>query len=146
MIKEHAHIRMTLRGLDHGGVKCAAADRIDALVRVAIVGREMKRAGFIVDHAAAHGDGVLQDFVGDPKLREGVNPTGGKGEIDRSASNGVAGARIGPAFVEIDRVAAFPKAVAEQSASAPAAYESEFRSHSASTVIVSGRLPSAPPP
>ena len=59
-----------------------------------------------MDHAAAHRDGVLEDFIGEAKLLKSMNAAGGKGEINRAAANGVSGARVGPAFVEIDLDAA----------------------------------------
>ena len=42
MIEMHAHVRITLRGFDHGGVERGAPDRVDVLVRVAIVRGEMR--------------------------------------------------------------------------------------------------------
>jgi hypothetical protein len=64
VVEFDSHIRIPLSRLDHDGVKGAAADRVDALIRVAIVGREMESAGFFMDHAAPHRDCVLEDFIG----------------------------------------------------------------------------------
>ena len=68
MIEVDPHIRITLRCFDYGGVERGAADRIDEFARVAIVGGEMQIAGFVVNHPAAHGDRVLQNFIGDAEL------------------------------------------------------------------------------
>ncbi len=102
VIEFHPDIRITLSSLDDDGVEGAAADGVDALIRVAIVGREMERAGFVMDHASAHRDGVLQDFIGEAELLEGMNAAGGESEINRAAANSVACARVGPALVEVD--------------------------------------------
>ena len=75
----------------------------------------MERAGFFMDHAAPHRDGVLEDFIGKAELLEGMNAAGGEGEINRAAANGVAGARVGPAFVEINLDAAPAEEGGEQS-------------------------------
>ena len=45
---------------------------------------------------------MLQDFIGEAELLEGMDAAGGEGEINRAAANGVARARVGPALVEID--------------------------------------------
>src|SRR5947207_1857847 len=74
VIEHDAHVRITLRRFDYGGVERGAADRINMFVRIDVVRREMKIAGFIVDHSAAHRDSVLQHFVGDAELLECVNP------------------------------------------------------------------------
>ncbi len=116
MVEFYLHVRITLGGFDHDRVESAAPDRIDVLVRVAVVGGEMQVAGFVVDHAAAHRDGVLHHFVGNPELRESVDAAGGESEINRTAANRVAGPRIGPAFVEIDLVTAPPEVTGKQTA------------------------------
>jgi hypothetical protein len=112
MIKQHAHW-VTLGSLDDDGIERAPADRIDTLVRVAVVGRKMEAAGFIVNHPASHRDGVPQDFVGQPELSKSVNAAGGKGEVDRPSADGISGAGIGAAFVEFDLVTALPEEGAE---------------------------------
>jgi hypothetical protein len=89
----------------------------------------MEGAGFVVDHASTHWDGVAEDFVGDPELRKGMNPAGGKREVDGASPHGVPRTRIGPAFVEIDLVTALPEEGAEQSAREPATNESEPGRH-----------------
>ena len=106
VIEFYPHIRITLGGLDDDGVEGAAADRVDALIRVAVVGREMESAGFFMDHAAAHRDCVLEDFIGKAELLKGMDAAGGEGEINRAAANRVTRARVGPAFVEINLNAA----------------------------------------
>src|SRR5205085_10304966 len=107
----------TKRGLDDRRIERSAADGIDVVPRVAIVGREMKLAGLIVDHAAGHRDRVLEDFVRDPKLLQSVNPTGGEGEVDRAAADNIALARIGTALVQIDVIPAPAKISGQQSPS-----------------------------
>ena len=102
----YLYIRITLGGLDDDSVEGAAADRVDALIWVAVVGREMESAGFFMDHAAPHRDCVLEDFIGKAKLLKGMNAAGGEGEIDRAAANRVTCARVGPAFVKINLNAA----------------------------------------
>jgi hypothetical protein len=66
----------------------------------------MERSGFIVDHAPAHWDGLVEDFIGEAELLESVDTAGGKGEINRAAANSSARSRVGPAFVEINLNAA----------------------------------------
>ena len=89
----------------------------------------MQLAGFVVDHAAAHRDGVPQDFIGDAELFERVNSARGKREVDRASADDVALARIGASFVKIDLVSAPPQVCREQSAGKAAADENEFGSH-----------------
>ena len=76
----------------------------------------MQIARFVVDHPAAHRDGVPQHFIGDAELLERVNPAGRKREIDRASADDVAFARISPAFVKIDIVSAPAQVRCEQSA------------------------------
>jgi hypothetical protein len=66
----------------------------------------MERSGFVVDHAPAHRDGVVEDFISKAELLESVDTAGGKGEINRAAANSAARSRVGPAFVEINLNAA----------------------------------------
>ena len=127
MIEMHAHIRITLRGLDRGRVQRAAADGVDALVRVAVVGREMQLAGSVVDHPAAHRDGVAHDFLGDAELLERMNSAGGEREIDRATADEIAGVRIGAALVKIDLVAAPAEERGHHPAGETAADEGKLR-------------------
>ena len=82
MIEMNAHARITLCRFDHCSVQRSATDRIDELVRIAVVWGKMEGAGFVVNHAAAHRNGVPQHFVGDSELFERVNSAGRKREID----------------------------------------------------------------
>src|ERR1700682_1513219 len=118
MIEMNSHIGITLCGFDHGGVERGAPDRVDVFVRVAVVrGEDRARSGARgMDHATAHRDGVLKYFIGDAELFERMNSTRGECEVDRSAADKVAFARIRPAFVKIDIVPAPPQVRGEQSA------------------------------
>ena len=129
MIEMDSHIRITLRGFDHGRVERGAADRVDVIFRVAVVRGEMQVAGFVMDHAAAHRDGVSQHFIGDAELLERVNPARRKREIDRPSADEVARARVGPSLVKIDIVPAPPQIRREQSAGESTADKSEFCWH-----------------
>src|SRR5436190_5114169 len=80
VIEENADVWITESGFDDGGVEGAAADGVDVVARVAVVGREMELAGFVVNHPAGHWDRVLKNFVGNPELFESVNPTSGERE------------------------------------------------------------------
>src|SRR2546430_52821 len=93
VIEMDPHARITLRCFDYGGIERGAADRIDEFARVAIVGGEMQIAGFVVDHPAAHGDRVLQNFIGDAELLKRVNAAHGKREIDRPPTYNISFAR-----------------------------------------------------
>jgi hypothetical protein len=126
VIEFYLYIRITLGRLDDDSVEGAAADRVDALIRVAVVGREMERAGSAMDHAAAHRDGLLKDFIGDAELLEGVDATGGEGEIDRAAANGVARGWVGPALEEVDLKAAPAEEGGEQTSREATAYKNKF--------------------
>lgn len=86
----------------------------------------MQLAGFVMDHAAAHRDGVLKHFVCDAELFERVDPTGGEREIDRASADKIAFARIGAAFVKIDLVSAPSEMRGEQSAGQSTADENEL--------------------
>ena len=120
VIEQDAHVWITQCGLDHRRVERGAADRVNALVRIAIVRREMEIAGSRacgMDHAAAHGDGVPHHFVGDAELLERVNPAGRERQVDRAPADEVARARVGPPFVQIDLMSAPPKVRGKQAAS-----------------------------
>src|SRR5215471_3908488 len=97
------------------------------LVWIDIVGREMQRTGFLVNHSAAHRDRVLQDFMGKPDLFERMNPAGRESEIDRTPADHVAFTRIATAFVKINLVAAPPEIGGEQSARESTADQNKFR-------------------
>src|SRR6266446_4606374 len=96
-----------------------------------------------MDHATAHRDRVLEDFISNAELLEGVDATGGEGEIDRASADDVAFAGIGPAFVKIDLVTTPAEKGAEQSSRQSAADKGKFGSHVRFTVAVSADLPSA---
>ena len=130
MIEMDAHVRITLRRFDHGGVQRGAANRVDEFVRIAVVGGKMEGAGFVVDHAAAHRNGVPQHFIGDAELFERVNSAGRKREIDRAPADDVSLARISAPFVKIDIVTAAPQVRGEQSAGEAAADENKLCRHS----------------
>ena len=76
MIEMHPHVRIALGRFDHRRIKRGAPDRVDTLFRINVVRRKMQRARFIMNHSAAHGDGVLQCFISDPDLLQRVNLTG----------------------------------------------------------------------
>ena len=99
MIESHAHVRITLRRFDHGGVERGATDRIDAFVRIDIVWRQMQFARPVVNHATAHWYGVLQDFFSEAKLLERVNAARGKREVYRATADDIAFARISASLV-----------------------------------------------
>ena len=69
-----------------------------------------------MDHASRHGDGVLEYFVGDAELLEGVDSARGEREIDRSPADKVAFARVSSSFVKIDIVSAPSQIGRQQSA------------------------------
>ena len=58
---------------------------------------------------------MLEDFLGNANLLEGVDPAGGEGEIDRASGNEVAFAGVGSPFVKIDLVTAPAEKCGEQS-------------------------------
>ena len=86
----------------------------------------MKRAGFFVDHPAAHRNRVFQHFIGNSNLLERMDPAGGKREIDRASADHVAFAWIAPAFVKLDLVSASAEIRGEQTAGQSRADENEF--------------------
>ena len=116
MIEVHADVWITQRGFDHGGVERRPADRVDVLVRVAIVRSEMEFPCPAVNHAAAHRDRVSQHFIGDAELLERMNPARGERQIDRPSADEIARARIGPALIKLDLVSAPPEIRRQQSA------------------------------
>ena len=115
MIEMHSDVRITLRRFDHDRVERRATDRVDVFVWIDIVRREMQVAGFVVDHASAHRDGVSQHFVGDADPLERVNPARREREIDRPPADNITFARIGPSLVKIDIISATPQIRGEQS-------------------------------
>ena len=90
----------------------------------------MQGAGFIVNHPAAHGDGVLQGFMRDAELFEGMNAPHRNRQIDRSPADDVAFAWISTPLVKIDIIPAPAQIRGEQAARESAANENEFRRHS----------------
>jgi hypothetical protein len=58
VIEMDAYILITLRRFDYRSIKRGAPDRVDAFLGINIVGREMQRAGFIMNHSTAHRDRV----------------------------------------------------------------------------------------
>src|SRR5438045_5711874 len=121
MIEVDGNGWITQRGFDDGRVERGAADGVNVLPRVAIVGRKVELARLIVDHAARHGNGVLKDFLRDAELLERMNPAGRERKIDRAAAHEISRARIGPALVKLDLVAAPAQIRREQSAREPTA-------------------------
>jgi hypothetical protein len=89
----------------------------------------MELSGFVVDHPAAHRDGMPQHFIGDAKLLEGVNASRREREIDRASANDISFTRIGPALVEVDFISTPPEVRRQQSTGEAAADESEFLRH-----------------
>ena len=126
MTEFYLYIRITLGGLDDNSVEGAAANRVDPLIRVAVVGRKMESAGFFMDHAAPHRDCVLEDFIGKAKLLKSMNAAGGEGEINRTAANGVTCARVAPAFIEINLNAAPTEEGGEQASREATTDENEL--------------------
>ena len=82
MIEMNAHARITLCRFDHCSVQRSATNRIDEFVRIAVVRGKMECAGFVVNHTAAHWNGVPQHFIGNAELFERVNSAGREREID----------------------------------------------------------------
>src|SRR5688500_14532937 len=89
----------------------------------------MELPGLVVNHPASHRDRVLQDFPGNAELLERMDSPRRKREIDRSAADEIAGARICSPFVKLDLVAAPAKAGGEQPARQPAADENKLCGH-----------------
>ena len=133
VIEVHSHVRITLRRFDKGCVQRGAPDRVDAVIRIDIVGAEVQRAGFIVNHPATHRDGMSQNFIRDTDLFERMNAPRRNRQIDRPPANDIAFARIGSSLVKIDIVATAPQVRGEQSARQTASDENEFRHDSEST-------------
>ena len=75
----------------------------------------MQIAGFVVNHAPAHRDGVLHYFISDAELLERMNSARGKRKVDRAPADEVPRARVGPSFVKIDLVSALPQVCGKQS-------------------------------
>jgi hypothetical protein len=95
----------------------------------------MQIAGFVVDHSAAHRNGVLQHFVSDAELLKRVNPARRERKIDRPSADNIAFTRISPPLVKIDIVPAPAQICGEQSSCEAAADENEFRWHSPEFLI-----------
>ena len=87
----------------------------------------MEITGFVMDHAAAHRDGVSQYVVGDSDLLEGMNPARRERKIDRAPADNIAFARVGPSFIKIDIVATAPQVGRQQSAGQTAADQNKLR-------------------
>src|SRR6266566_9434403 len=92
VIEIDSHGRVALSGFDHSRVERRAPDRVDAFFWIDIVrdkyGRPSRPGG--MNHPAPHRDGVLQDFICDPKLLERMNPARGEREIDRAPADNIA--------------------------------------------------------
>ena len=85
----------------------------------------MQRAGSIVNHAAAHRDGVFQCFISDSDLFKRMNAARRNRKIDRTSADEVAFAGIGPSFVKIYVVPTPSQVGREQSARQTATDENE---------------------
>src|SRR2546423_11034967 len=127
VIEEDADVWIAEGCFDDSRVERGAADRVDVVARVGVVGREMQVSGLIVDHPAGHWDRVLENFIGDPKLLERVNAASGEREIDRAAADDVPFPRIGASLVKFDIVAAPAEISGEKSTGQPAPDENKFR-------------------
>ena len=126
VIEMDTNVGIALCRFDNGGVKRRAPDRIDTFVWIAVVRRKMQLAGFVVDHPAAHWNGVSQHLIGDAELFERVNPACRKRQIDRASADDVPFARISASLVKIDLVSAPPQIRSEQSTSESAADQNKF--------------------
>src|SRR5205085_5208529 len=84
VIEEDADVRITEGGFDNSGVERGAADRVDVVARIAVVRRkmELRSRACGMDHTAGHRDRVLENFVRNTELLEGMNPAGGEREIN----------------------------------------------------------------
>ena len=82
VIEVDAHIWISLCCFDDGRIQRGAADRVDAIFRIDIVRAEMQRAGFIVNHSAAHRDRVVQCFISHAELLERINAPGRNCQVD----------------------------------------------------------------
>ena len=96
----------------------------------------MQIARFVVNHATAHRDCVLQHFISKTELLERVNPARRKREIDRASADEISFARIGASFVKIDLVSASSQIRGEQSSGKSAADENEFLTHGANEALM----------
>src|SRR4029079_8442171 len=63
MVEMDANIWIPLRGFDDSGIKRGTTYGVDRFVRIAVVGEKMKAAGFVMDHTAAHRNGVTQHLI-----------------------------------------------------------------------------------
>src|SRR4051812_33879431 len=86
----------------------------------------MEVTGFVMDHPAGHGDGMLKDFIGDAELSERVDPAGREREIDRAAADQVPFAWIAATLVEFDVVAAASEISGEHAAGEAATDQDKF--------------------
>src|SRR5437870_5483499 len=99
MIEMNPHVRIPLSRMDGGRVKRSPADRVDALVRVDVIWREVQFAGFVMNHSSAHRDGVPQNFVSQAELFEPVNSPRRHRQVIRATANEVAGAWVRPPLI-----------------------------------------------
>ena len=79
-----------------------------------------------MDHPSAHRDRVFQYFIRDSDLFERMNTPRREREINRASADHVAFARIRPALVKIDLVAASAQIGGEQSAGQSGADEDKL--------------------
>jgi hypothetical protein len=82
-----------------------------------------------MDHATRHRDGMLQDFIRDAELFEGMNPSCRKRQIDRAASDQISFPRVRASLVELNIVSPPPEIRREQSAGQPAPDKNKFGWH-----------------
>jgi len=127
VIEMHAHVRIPQRRFNDSCIERCTSDRVDAFFRIDIVRAEMKGAGFIVNHPAAHRDRVLQRFVRDADLFQRMNASRRNRQINRSSADEVAFARISAPFVKIDIVSATSQIRREQSTRQAAANQNKLR-------------------
>src|SRR5437870_6865024 len=89
----------------------------------------MECARFVVNHPAAHRDGMPQHFIGDSELFERVNSASRKRQIDRASADDISFTRISASFVKIDIVTAAPQVRGEQPAGETATDENKLCCH-----------------
>lgn len=87
----------------------------------------MEVAGFVVNDAPAHWDGVPHYVISNAELFQGVNSARGKSEIDRATADKVPRARVSPPLVKIDLNSPTAEESGEHTARQTTAYKHKFR-------------------
>src|ERR1043166_3924543 len=100
---------------------------MNALGRVFVIRLEMKVPAAIVNHPAAHLNGMRQNLVRQADSSQSIDPACGNGQIDRPAADEVTGRRIWTALIQVHFIAGTTQISCQQTTGQATANQGERR-------------------